>query len=132
VREPFGNPSEGMGLAARVLLHLAQLPPLGPNDLASLGHTQQGMVTALAVRQGSLTKVLRRLLAGDAVTVERRYVAGAEQRLKVYRLSPLGETLARDLRHRLTPSVPSKASGEWIAPRSSADRTGRETGRLGA
>lgn len=130
--EPFGNPSEGMGLAARVLVHLAQLPPLGPNDLASAGHTQQGMVVALAVRQGSLTKVLRRLIAGDAVTVERRYVSGANQRLKVYRLTSLGESLERDLRRRLLPSAPSEARGEWIVPRPSADRPGRDADRLSA
>ena len=130
--EPFGNPSEGMGLAARVLLHLAQLPPLGPNDLASLGCTQQGMVTELAVRQGSLTKVLRRLLAGDAVAVKRRYVSGANQRLKVYRLTALGESLARDVRRRLSPPAPPEVTGEWIAPRSPSDRLGRDADRLGA
>jgi DNA-binding PadR family transcriptional regulator len=130
VAEPFGNPSEGMGLAARVILHLAQLPPLGPNDIASLEHTQQGMVAALSVRQGSLTKVLRRLLAGDAVGVERRYVSGADQRLKVYRLTALGESLSRDVRRRMLPPDPPKATGVWIAP--AIDRSGSDTNRLRA
>jgi len=131
VAESFGDPSEGMGLAARVLLHLAELAPLGPNDIASLGRTQQGIVAVLAVRQGSLTKVLSRLLAGDAVTVERRYVSGANQRLKVYRLTSLGESLARDLRRRLLPPRPSEATGEWIAPRTPSNRPGRDADRLG-
>jgi len=121
-----------MGLAARVILHLSLLPPLSVNDLASLGRTQQGMVTVLAVRQGSLTKVLQRLLAGDAVTVERRYVVGANQRLKVYRLTALGESLARDLRHRMFPPAPPKVTGPWIASSSPSDRPGPEADRRGA
>jgi DNA-binding PadR family transcriptional regulator len=132
VGEPFGDPSEGMGLAARVILHLAALPPLGPNDLASLAHTQQGMVSALSVRQGSLTKVLRRLLAGDAVRVERRYVSGANQRLKVYRLTALGESLSRDVRHRLMPPGPAPPVGAWIASSPGPDRSGADPNHLGA
>jgi len=120
-----------MGLAARVILHLAQLPPLGPNDLASIGHTQQGMVAALSVRQGSLTKVLRRLLAGEAVQVERRYVSGAERRLKVYGLTALGESAARDIQRRTARSRAAPAAGEWIAPEPAHDRSGPDPNRLG-
>jgi DNA-binding PadR family transcriptional regulator len=121
-----------MGLAARVLLHLALLPSLGPNDLASLGHTQQGMVTVLAVRQGSLTKVLRRLLAGDAVLVERRYVTGVDRRLKVYRLTSLGVALSRDLRNRDARPAPPRAASEWTVARVPSERTESDGTRTGA
>jgi DNA-binding PadR family transcriptional regulator len=122
VAELYGNPNEGMGLAARVLLHLAALPPLGLNDVASLARTQQGMVAALVVRQGSLVKVLLRLRAGDAIDVERRYVGSVNYRLKVYRLTSLGDSLARDLRRRASPPLAPMPAGAWIAPRTQSDR----------
>ena len=128
----YGNPNEGQGLAARVILHLSRLGPLGPNDVASLEFTQQGMVATLGVRQGSLVKVLQRLRAGEAVSVERRYVTGASQRLKVYRLTALGESLARDLRRRTAAPPAPRSTSEWIAPRAPAERTGPDRERLGA
>jgi hypothetical protein len=94
-----GEPGEGIGLASRVILHLSTLGQLGVNDLAMVESTQHGMVVALEVRQGSLVRVLRRLEAGEVIEVERRYVARVNRRLKVYRLTALGEATARDLRH---------------------------------
>ncbi|MCI4372653.1 MAG: hypothetical protein L3K02_03300 [Thermoplasmata archaeon] len=116
-----GTPSEGIGLAARVILHLSRLEHLGPNQVARLDFTQQGMVAALDVRQGSLVKVLHRLLAGDVVTVERRYVADADRHMKVYRLTALGESTAQNVRRRtLEPPRPPTTS-EWVVGRATRD-----------
>jgi DNA-binding MarR family transcriptional regulator len=98
--DPFGDPGRGIGLAARVIVYLSSLGRLGPNDLAQVGHTQQGMVAALGVHQGSLVHVLQTLLAGEVVEVERQFVVGPNRRCKVYRLTALGESAARDLTHR--------------------------------
>jgi hypothetical protein len=110
----YRGPDEGIGLAARVLLHLSRLKKLGPNDVARLDATQQGMVSAFGVRQSSLGRVLQHLLAGDVVTAERRFVVGANRRMKVYRLTALGESTARMLERRASePAVPVR-SNEWV------------------
>jgi hypothetical protein len=108
VSTPFGDPTEGMGLGARVILHLAGLASLGPNDVAPLTGTQQGMVGALGVRQASLAGVLQRLLASDVVAVERRFVAGADRRMKVYHLRALGDSAARGIGRRGMDSLRGK------------------------
>jgi DNA-binding PadR family transcriptional regulator len=133
VSEPFGDPHRGKGLAARVIVHLSRLKPLGPNDLAPLERTQQGMVILFGVRQGSLVKVLQRLLAGDVVLVERWYVAGAHRRLKIYSLTALGRALARDLRRRPDLPSPPDSVSDWSPPRAPGDRSSPEAAdRLGA
>jgi len=86
--------------AGRVILHLASAGRLGPDDVARRGHTQQGIVDALGIPQGTVAKVLVRLAAADVVEVSLRHVAGEARRLKVYRLTSLGESVARDIRHR--------------------------------
>jgi DNA-binding PadR family transcriptional regulator len=116
------EPSEGIGLAARVILHLSRLKRLGPNDVARLDYTQQGMVAAFDVRQSSLVKVLKSLLAGDVVAVERRFVGEvANRRMKVYHLTTVGESAARDLGRVEAASQPSRAAGDWIATGRSAE-----------
>ncbi len=111
----YGDPRKDIGLAARVILHLSRLESLGPNDMARLEFTQQGMVAAFAVRQGSLVKVLQRLRVGDVVTVERRFVADTDRHMKVYRLTALGEATARNIRRRnLEPPRP-ETKNEWVA-----------------
>ncbi len=116
----YGSPTHGIGLAARVILHLARLGRIGVNDVAGVEFTQQGMAAALGVRQGSLVKVLQRLRAGDVVSMERRYVAGADRHLKVYRLTALGESTARNLQRRsLEPmrrEVPSERASGRASP----------------
>lgn len=86
--------------AARVIQHLARLGRVGPDDVAPLGSTQQGMGQALGLSQGTLAKVLHRLVAAGALSVDRRHVSGSNRRLKVYRLSAYGEGIARDLLRR--------------------------------
>jgi DNA-binding PadR family transcriptional regulator len=58
------------------------------------------MSEALSIRQGTLTKVLSRLVAAKVVEVDRRHVHGQSRRLNVYRLTALGESVARDIRVR--------------------------------
>jgi hypothetical protein len=114
------DPREGIGLAARVILHLSELRRPGPNDVAGVEGTQQGMVAAFDVRQSSLVKVLKALLAGDVVAVEHRFVGGgANRRMQVYYLTPVGVSAARDLRRAeaLTPTPKVMVSSEWVAPR---------------
>ncbi|MCI4372384.1 MAG: hypothetical protein L3K02_01880 [Thermoplasmata archaeon] len=113
----YRGPNEGIGLAARVILHLSQLNRMGPNDVARLDSTQQGMVTAFGVRQSSLGRVLQHLLAGEVVTVERRFVADANRRMKVYRLTALGESTARTLGRRRAEPPPPVPKNDWVAAR---------------
>lgn len=86
--------------AGRVILHLAGLGRLAYDDVGLVGHTQAGMSDALKIRQGTLTKVLSRLVAAKVVEVDRRHVQGEPRRLNAYRLTALGESAARDIRHR--------------------------------
>jgi hypothetical protein len=113
----YRGPNEGIGLAARVILHLSHLDRTGPNDVARLDSTQQGMVTAFGVRQSSLGRVLQHLLAGEVVTVERRFVADANRRMKVYRLTALGESTAHTLGRRRSEPPPPAPRNEWVAAR---------------
>lgn len=117
----YGDPGEGIGLAARVILHLSRVERLGPNDVARLDFTQQGMVAALHVRQGSLVKVLHRLRAGEVLTVERRFVADADRLMKVYRLTALGESTARNVRRRTIEPPRPKTGTDWVAGRALAE-----------
>ncbi|MFY9717741.1 MAG: PadR family transcriptional regulator [Thermoplasmata archaeon] len=91
--------SEGATAAGRIILHLAALGRLGSDDVASVGFTQGGMIDSLGIRQGTLTKVISRLEAAGVLESDTRHVSGRPRRLKVYRLTGRGESVARDLRH---------------------------------
>ncbi len=91
-------------LSHRIVVHLAGQGTLSAYDVAPIGRTQAGMASALGVRQNALTNVLRRLAAAGVVEVDLRHVVGQPRRLKVYRLTPRGELLARELRLRRPPS----------------------------
>jgi DNA-binding MarR family transcriptional regulator len=100
---PGGPPkavSQSADTAGRIILHLASLGRLGNDEVAKVGYTQRGMTSALGIQQGSLAKILSRLEEADIVDSNRRHVAGEPRRLKVYRLTGLGESVARDIRHR--------------------------------
>jgi len=79
---------------------LASLGRLGNDEVARVGFTQRGMAEALEVRQGTLAKVVSRLEAAGVVEVDRRHVSGEPRRLKVYRLTGLGESVAKDIRRQ--------------------------------
>jgi DNA-binding MarR family transcriptional regulator len=83
-----------------VIVHLASLGRLGNDEVARRGYTQQGIVDALGIPQGTVAKVLDRLEAADVVEVDLRHVSGEPRRLKVYRLTALGESVARDVRRQ--------------------------------
>jgi DNA-binding MarR family transcriptional regulator len=100
--------SPGADTAGRVITHLASLGRLGNDEVGRLGFTQKGMSEALGIRQGTLTKVLSRLEAAKVIEVDRRHVRGQPRRLNVYRLTALGESVARDLRHHS--AVPTATS----------------------
>jgi DNA-binding PadR family transcriptional regulator len=57
------------------------------------------MMDGLGIPQGTLAKVLSRLEAAGVVRSGRRHVSGEPRRLKVYELTGLGESVARDIRH---------------------------------
>jgi len=92
--------SEGANLAGKVIVHLSLLGRLGNDEVGRLGFTQGGISEALGIRQGTLTRVLSRLEAAQVIEVDRRHVQGQSRRLNVYRLTALGESVARDIRHR--------------------------------
>jgi DNA-binding MarR family transcriptional regulator len=87
-------------LAGKVIVHLSMLGRLGNDEVGRLGFTQGGMSGVLGIRQGTLTKVLSRLEAAQVVEMDRRHVEGQPRRLNVYRLTALGESVAREIRHR--------------------------------
>lgn len=97
--------SDEASLAGRVIVHLGSLGRLANGEIGRLGYTQKGMMTTLSLRQGTLTKVLSRLEAARVLEVDRRHVEGQPIRLKVYRLTALGESVAKELRHRRAPVV---------------------------
>lgn len=88
----------GATTAARVIRHLGSLGRLPYDEVAPIGFTQRGISEAVGLRQGTLAKALARLAAADVVEVRRGHVRGEPRRLKIYRLTSLGESLARDLR----------------------------------
>lgn len=89
-------------LSQRVILHVYAQGVVPMGAVAPPGLSQAGIGEALGVRQGGLAAVLRRLEAAGVLTAERGHVRGRDRRLKIYRLSPRGIELARDLRARST------------------------------
>ncbi|MGI0053185.1 MAG: hypothetical protein ACREC5_08795 [Thermoplasmata archaeon] len=55
------------------------------------------MCAGLSVEQSQLTRVLARLISAGVLTESRRHVRGEGRRLKDYQLTPLGESLAREI-----------------------------------
>lgn len=111
-------PSDTVDIAGRLVAHLYSLGRLGPDQVAPIGHTQQGMVRALEARQGSVARALSRLEAAHVVEVDRRHVAGAPRRLNVYRLTSLGEAVARNVQKapKGSPSAPARTEPYKTGP----------------
>jgi hypothetical protein len=118
---PVGTPSpptaETLRLSQRIVLHLAGLGALGPDEVAPVGFTQLGMARSLGARQNGLTNVLRRLVAADVLTEDTRHVRGQPRRLKVYRLTRRGEALGRELRQSVPRSGPAPLDAALGPPR---------------
>jgi len=87
-------------LSERVVIALAREGRLGDDASVRTVRTQAGLASALASNQSAVSKVLRRLVAAELLTEERRHVQGGRQRLKVYALTRRGELLAREMARR--------------------------------
>jgi DNA-binding MarR family transcriptional regulator len=97
-------------ISRRVLQHLFAQARLGAGVVPPWEMTQAGMVQSLGVSQSALAKVLRRLVLGGVLAEERQHARGVPYRVKVYRLTPLGELLARDLQRKSESQSTGKAS----------------------
>lgn len=113
-------------ISQRVLFHIAAQGRIGPDEVAPRALCQAGIGEALAVSQGALTGVLRRLVAAGILEEKRQHARGTDRRVKVYRLTPSGQQLYRELRGTRGPSVEGdlrprsgRAAGRSPAPRAS-------------
>ena len=97
----------GGSLGDRILIHLHRQGRLGPQELASLSVTQAGLSDALGRPQSAFARTLQRLESTGLVFTELRHVKGASRRLKVYRLTPVGEQRAAEIRSRSGPGSES-------------------------
>lgn len=102
-----GVPSDTLRLSLRLVVHIASQGALGAHDIAPPGLTQAGMAEALGAKQNSIATLLKRLELAGLVVSDVRHVRGGARRMKVYRLTPRGEALARDVRSRRSASSPS-------------------------
>lgn len=94
------SPPATLRLSQRVILHVYAQGVQARGEVAAPGLCQAGMVEALGIPQAGLAAVLRRLEAAGVLLGEKGHVRGHDRRLKVYRLSPRGLELARELRTR--------------------------------
>jgi DNA-binding MarR family transcriptional regulator len=84
-------------LSERLLVHLYWFRYNEVSGLGRMEATQQGMIHALGISQNTASKILTRLVAGGAIRTETLHVPGASRRVKVYALTPAGDSLARQL-----------------------------------
>jgi DNA-binding MarR family transcriptional regulator len=110
IEPPSGVPSASVGSSApsvrlsyRLLVHLATQGRLAPGEVATFAFTQAGMAQALGTTQSTLSNVLGRLVRAGVLTSELGHVPGQTRRLRVYRLTTLGETIAREVVLRTRP-----------------------------
>ncbi len=108
-KERIGGPREApqgkvqketLRLSFRLVLHIAAQGALHPHEVAPVELTQSGMASSLGARQNTIATILKRLEVAGVLTSDVRHVRGAPRRMKVYRLTPRGEALARDIRSR--------------------------------
>lgn len=97
---PTSVPADQVHLSERLLIVLAREGRPGDDSPVRPVRTQAGLANVLTSNQSAVSKVLRRLVAAELVTEERRHVPGHTQRLKVYALTRRGETLARQVARR--------------------------------
>ncbi len=112
--------SEQVHLSERILVLLAREGRLTDESTARPIRTQGGLVEALGSNQSAVSKILRRLVAAELLTEERRHVRGRDRRLKVYALTRRGELLAREVARRrnwsLLPDLPDPRNEVGIRP----------------
>jgi PKD repeat protein len=109
---PSASEAPRLKLSQRVMLHLYLQGHLAEGEVAPFGFTQGGMAEKLQVAQSPLSSVLRRLVVAGLVTQDTRHVRGQPRRLRVYRLTPVGEVVARDLYRNHVDETASPSRGE--------------------
>jgi DNA-binding MarR family transcriptional regulator len=92
---------EELQISARILLHLAQQPRFERGAVVPAALTQAGIAESLGSTQAAVSNALRRLVRGGVMEVELAHVRQQWKRLKVYRLTPEGERLARHIREQM-------------------------------
>ncbi|HUI38745.1 MAG TPA: helix-turn-helix domain-containing protein [Thermoplasmata archaeon] len=90
-------------ISARLLLHIGRQPRFGEGELVPGSLTQAGMAEALGTTQAAVSHALGRLVLGGLLEVRRAHVRGRRQRVKVYQLTELGESLVRHIRASMGP-----------------------------
>jgi DNA-binding PadR family transcriptional regulator len=85
--------------------------------VAPLGLCQAGIVESVGFRRGALTGILPRLGAARIFDVSREHVRGMDRRVKVYRLTPTGDALVRELRARRPAAEPRAARDDPASTR---------------
>jgi DNA-binding MarR family transcriptional regulator len=99
-------------LSESIVIALAREGRLGDDSPVRSARTQAGLASALSSNQSAVSKVLRRLVAAELLTEQRRHVQGRSQRLKVYALTRRGELLAREVARRRNLSLLPERAGE--------------------
>lgn len=97
---PLSEPSglaASRRLALQLLRNMGTLPRVAPGELPGPEWTQAGLARSVGAGQSAISRVLRRLAAAGIVEVETAHVSGGGRRVRVYRLTPRGERLARAL-----------------------------------
>ncbi len=95
---------EELQISARIILHLARQPGSDRGEVSTVSRTQAGMAEALRSSTGAVSNCLQRLVKGGVVEVELAHVLHRWKRLKIYRLTPEGERLARHILESLDAS----------------------------
>lgn len=110
------DPAEAeLQTSARLVLFLAGRPRLGPGDVPTSDYTQAGLAAALGASQGSIARIVGRLVEGGVLRTDQAHIRQRFRRLHFYRLTPLGEllahriALANSLSHQVSPSPPSRS-----------------------
>jgi PKD repeat protein/DNA-binding MarR family transcriptional regulator len=101
VPEAAAREANDLRLSQRILLHLYGQGRLADDEVATAAFTQSGMIGSLDTQQSLLSNVLRRMIYSGFLTQDVRHVRGASRRLRVYRLTPKGDRIARELRDRV-------------------------------
>lgn len=124
---PPGPVADLLRLSERVVIQLARLGRLEPDAPAQRERTQQGLAEATSSNQSAVSKVLRRLVAAEVISEDRRHIVDSSQRMKAYALTRKGELLAREVaRRRHVDLLPSRAPvtpAARVAPKSAPGRT---------
>ena len=105
--------------AEQVIMHLYHLGVVERYESFSSGWTQSGIAQAFGLRQNHVSNIVRRLVAAGVLTVQTTHVPGFSRRVKVYQLTPLGDSLARRIEH---PESYPTGPGEDVSVRTANSR----------